>query len=154
MDVHSAFVSAPPIHPWHVAPATYRFDMAVPTALRPSQPPTPPRLPSPQSPPASPEEPSKRLGSGLPKSPRRPRGAPARLYAFVALALAGLLALGAAIAVGVNNARSGLGDVADRSAPRAATAADLYFALADLDAQVANVLLVGSNEEIGNRQLA
>jgi hypothetical protein len=86
--------------------------------------------------------------------PRRPRGAPARLYAFVALALAGLLALGAAITVGVNNARSGLGDVADRSAPRAATAADLYFALADLDAQVANVLLVGSNEEIGNRQLA
>jgi hypothetical protein len=84
----------------------------------------------------------------------RPGGVPARLYTLVVLAPAGLLALGAAITVGVNNAHAGLGEVADRSAPRAETAAHLYFALADLDAQVANVLLVGSDEQIGNRQLA
>lgn len=70
------------------------------------------------------------------------------------LVLVGVVALGAAIAVGAGNARSGLDEVAGVSAPRAATAADLYFALADLDAQVANVLLVGSDEQIGNRQLA
>ncbi|MYV99107.1 hypothetical protein GT354_12585 [Streptomyces sp. SID3343] len=86
--------------------------------------------------------------------PRRPAGPTARLYTLVVLALAGILALGAAITVGVGNARSGLGEVADRSAPRAESAAHLYFALADLDAQVANVLLVGSDEQIGNRQLA
>jgi len=78
----------------------------------------------------------------------------ARLYAFAAIVLVGVLALGATIGTGVGNARSGLADVADRSAPRAAAAADLYFALADLDAQVANVLLVGSDEQVGNRQLA
>ncbi|MGW9214499.1 hypothetical protein ACWGR4_47110 [Embleya sp. NPDC055664] len=91
-----------------------------------------------------------RLPRGL-----RPMGAvPARLYGFVALVLTGIVVLAAGIAVGSGNARSGLDEVAHTSAPRARAAADLYFALADLDAQVANVLLVGSDEQIGNRQLA
>ncbi|MFJ8744009.1 hypothetical protein ACIRL2_32120 [Embleya sp. NPDC127516] len=131
--------------------------MAAPTAL--PAPPKPAHVPSPS-----------RVVPGAPGAPvvpapdRTPRvrlrhlrhvgAVPARVYGFVALVLVGIIALAAVIAVGAGNARSGLGEVADTSAPRAAAAADLYFALADLDAQVANVLLVGSDETIGNRQLA
>ncbi|MEU0936195.1 MULTISPECIES: hypothetical protein [unclassified Embleya] len=125
--------------------------MAAPTAL--PAPPTPAYVPSPPrvAPVAPPPDRTPRIRL---RRLRRVGAAPARVYGFAALILAGLVALTAVIAVGAGNARSGLGEVADTSAPRAAVAADLYFALADLDAQVANVLLVGSDEQVGNRQLA
>ncbi|MFF7249001.1 hypothetical protein ACFZBU_34425 [Embleya sp. NPDC008237] len=125
--------------------------MAAPTAL--PAPPTPAYVPSPPrvAPVAPPPDRAPRI---RPRRLRQVGAVPARVYGFVALVLIGIVTLAAVIAVGAGNARSGLDEVADTSAPRAAVAADLYFALADLDAQVANVLLVGSDEQVGNRQLA
>lgn len=65
--------------------------------------------------------------------------------------VAGLLA---ALYAGVSAARDNLDTVGNSTAPQAATAADLYFALADMDTQVANVLLIGHDEQIGNKQSA
>ncbi|MGR6997502.1 hypothetical protein ACU686_04315 [Yinghuangia aomiensis] len=63
-------------------------------------------------------------------------------------------ALFAALTVGVAKARGNVHAVGRSAAPQAATASDLYFALADIDAQVANVLLIGHDEQIGNKQSA
>jgi hypothetical protein len=65
-----------------------------------------------------------------------------------------LVALLAAVTVGVHEARDDLHTFGRETAPQAATAADLYYALADMDAQVANVLLIGHDEQVGNKQSA
>ncbi|MGC0423611.1 hypothetical protein [Embleya sp. AB8] len=128
--------------------------MAAPTA--PPAPPIPAYAPAP--PEVAPITPApgraSRIRLRLPRRLRQMGAVPARLYGLVTVVLIGLVALAATIAVGAGNARSGLTEIAHTSAPRAHNAADLYFALADLDAQVANVLVVGLNEDIGNRQLA
>ncbi len=88
-------------------------------------------------------------------SPRAPRlTVPVRLRLWTASALALIAALLVTLVSGVSDARADLHTVGRDTAPQAATAADLYYALADMDAQVANVLLIGHEEEIGNKQSA
>lgn len=77
-----------------------------------------------------------------------------RLRLWTAAAVALIAALLITLVSGVSDARDDLHTIGSDTAPQAATAADLYYALADMDAQVANVLLIGHEEEIGNKQSA
>src|SRR5262245_4135036 len=43
--------------------------------------------------------------------------------------------------------------IGDGAAPQAVTASDLYFALSDLDAQVARLVLIGNTEVLAGSQL-
>ena len=53
------------------------------------------------------------------------------------------------VVVQANHQRAGLLEVADRDAPEVVATTDLYFALNDMDAQVANILLVGDDTDLG-----
>ncbi|TQF02866.1 hypothetical protein E6W39_12100 [Kitasatospora acidiphila] len=61
------------------------------------------------------------------------------------LCLVALLATATAIAGVLSDARDGIDDIGHRDAPQAVRTADLYFALSDMDAQVANLLLLGAD---------
>ncbi|WP_436770571.1 hypothetical protein [Yinghuangia sp. YIM S09857] len=87
-------------------------------------------------------------------APRRRASVPTRLRAATAVVLVLVAGLLAALVAGVSAARDNLHTIGSGTAPRAATATDLYYALADMDAQVANVLLIGHDEQIGNKQSA
>jgi hypothetical protein len=68
------------------------------------------------------------------------------------LAVATLLVLAALFVVtnaAVRDARTGLQVIGHGSGPQAAATADLYFALSDMDAQVADVLLIGREQTLG-----
>jgi len=54
-----------------------------------------------------------------------------------------VLALGALLQVEVNRAQTSLTVIGQQAAPEVKANSDLYFALTDMDAQVANALLVG-----------
>jgi hypothetical protein len=116
--------------------------------------PSTPAAPPPRRTPAVPD--SLPRPARTPRTSLRPRfrGAPARIRATTALVILLLAALFAALTVGVAKARGNVHAVGRSAAPQAATASDLYFALADIDAQVANVLLIGHDEQIGNKQSA
>ena len=43
--------------------------------------------------------------------------------------------------------------IGDEAAPQAATAADLYFALSDMDAQVARLVLTAGNDKLAGSQI-
>ncbi|WP_405138608.1 hypothetical protein [Nocardia sp. NBC_01388] len=64
--------------------------------------------------------------------------------------LAVLLTAGAAlvIATGASSTRHGIDVIGHRTAPTVAATEDLYFALADMDAQLANVLLAGDDSAL------
>ncbi|AUG77816.1 hypothetical protein CFP65_3006 [Kitasatospora sp. MMS16-BH015] len=72
---------------------------------------------------------------------------PRLLRALTALAVTTLLAAGAVTATLLGGARTGLDAIGHREAPQAVRSADLYFALNDMDAQVANLLLVGGDSD-------
>lgn len=69
------------------------------------------------------------------------------LPAVTALLL--LTAFFAVTSVAVGDARTGLRVIGHGSGPQAAATADLYFALSDMDAQVADVLLIGREQTLG-----
>ena len=69
------------------------------------------------------------------------------LPAVAALLL--LTAFFAVTSVAVGDARTGLRVIGHGSGPQAAATADLYFALSDMDAQVADVLLIGREQTLG-----
>ncbi|MFE9422061.1 hypothetical protein ACFYNO_03745 [Kitasatospora sp. NPDC006697] len=101
-------------------------------------------------------DPGTAQGSASPRVPR-PAGRPARLRgaahwttprrvrALTALALAALLAFAGVTASVLTGARDAADEIGHRAAPQAVRAADLYFALSDMDAQAANLLLLGSD---------
>jgi hypothetical protein len=77
------------------------------------------------------------------------RATPSRirlLAGVTAFAVAGLAAL---LLVQVDRARASLTTIGGQAAPEVTAASDLYFALNDLDAQLANVLLVGDATDLG-----
>ncbi|GAA5190276.1 hypothetical protein GCM10023322_45060 [Rugosimonospora acidiphila] len=86
-------------------------------------------------------------------SGRQRRGAggraPVRIRQLAAAAALGTLALAVLLTVEIGQERDGLATIADRSAPEVVATSDLYFALNDMDAQVANVLLVGDQQNLG-----
>jgi hypothetical protein len=79
------------------------------------------------------------------RAARRFWNTPRRLVAIgVALTLL-TVGLGAFVGGTVAGVRGGFTVIGDQAAPQVRTSADLYFALSDLDAQAANVLLVGTD---------
>jgi hypothetical protein len=63
------------------------------------------------------------------------------------LCLAAVLTAAAVLGSVLSSARSGIDDIGHRDAPQALRTADLYFALSDMDAQVANLLLLGADPD-------
>ncbi|SEG89803.1 hypothetical protein SAMN04489712_12471 [Thermomonospora echinospora] len=77
------------------------------------------------------------------------RTVPARVRA---LALAAVVTVGVLFGVanwGVGNARTGLDTIGHDAGPQVVATGDLFFALNDMDAQVANVLLLGRDHGLG-----
>ena len=71
---------------------------------------------------------------------------------LAAMAVASLLAVGilaALIAVQAAGQQAGLREIGNRDAPEVMSTSDFYFALNDMDAQVANILLVGDAQNLG-----
>ncbi|WP_280717912.1 hypothetical protein [Kitasatospora sp. MAP5-34] len=58
-----------------------------------------------------------------------------------------MLTVAAVAATVLGGARDGINTIGHRSAPQAVRAADLYFALSDMDAQAANLLLIGADPD-------
>ncbi|MBP0449229.1 hypothetical protein J5Y04_06660 [Kitasatospora sp. RG8] len=75
---------------------------------------------------------------------------PRLVRALTALCLAALLAAGTAAAGVLTGARADTDAIGHRDARQAARAADLYFALSDLDAQAANLLLLGADPDFSS----
>ncbi|RJL34039.1 hypothetical protein D5H75_05900 [Bailinhaonella thermotolerans] len=69
-------------------------------------------------------------------------------------ALAALLAFGVSASVGAGDAREALRVIGRDAGPQAVATADLYFTLGDMDAQVANVLLIGGEEGLSREREA
>ncbi len=83
------------------------------------------------------------------------RTTPARIAALAAAAVAFSLALGVVTAAVFGNVASGVQLIGHQAAPEVTATTDLYFHLNDMDAQVANVLLVGDQRGLGvDRQQA
>lgn len=57
--------------------------------------------------------------------------------------------LASTIAIQTASQRDGLGEIGDRDAPEVVATSDFYFALNDMDAQLANILLVGDERDLG-----
>jgi len=74
---------------------------------------------------------------------------PGGIRLHVVLILLTMVGLAATLAVTVTGLRTGLRTIGRQNAPAVAAAADLYFVLNDMDAQVANVLLVGDEQNLG-----
>ena len=88
-----------------------------------------------------------------PPRPVRPRmptlTTPARIKLRVCLILLTTVALVATLVISLTGLRGGLRAISQRNAPAVTAATDLYFVLNDMDAQVANVLLVGQDQNLG-----
>ncbi len=82
--------------------------------------------------------------------PRGVRTTPGRLRVLTALVLlitiGGLATLGA---VAIDYARDGVRVIGHDAGPQVVATGDLYYALSDMNAQVANVLLAGADESLG-----
>ncbi|MEV6210729.1 hypothetical protein [Kitasatospora sp. NPDC051914] len=96
--------------------------------------------PGPRAPLAAASAARRRVGRSSWTTPRLVR-------AFTALCLACVLGLGGAVASVLAGARDGIDTIGHRAAPQAVRAADLYFALSDMDAQAANLLLIGADPD-------
>ncbi|MEV7773822.1 hypothetical protein [Kitasatospora sp. NPDC086791] len=96
-----------------------------------------------------------RVGHRIRTAGRRLRTVGSRAYwttprlvrGLTALSLAALLGLGVTATAVLAGARDGTDAIGHRAAPQATRAADLYFALSDMDAQAANLLLVGADPD-------
>ncbi|RKS79466.1 hypothetical protein BZB76_0932 [Actinomadura pelletieri DSM 43383] len=93
-------------------------------------------------------------------SPRRSRPAtfvrgrwlrtiPGRIGTHVALCLAAIAALLGVLTVTVGNARDSVQTIGRDAGPQVVATGTLYFALSDMDAQVANILLIGREHRLG-----
>ncbi|MEV1168649.1 hypothetical protein [Nonomuraea sp. NPDC049784] len=71
------------------------------------------------------------------------RSVPGRIRVITGIAVASLALLFAALAVGSTSAREGLQVIGRDAGPQVVATADLYLGLSDMDAQVANVLVMG-----------
>ena len=74
---------------------------------------------------------------------------PAVLRLSASLIVLTTLAFIAILGVTLSDLRGGLRSIDEHNAPAVTAASDLYFVLNDMDAQVANVLLVGTDQHLG-----
>jgi len=72
---------------------------------------------------------------------------PRLVRALTAICLIALLGLAGTVTSVLVGARNGIDTIGHRAAPQSARAADLYFALSDMDAQAANLLLLGADPD-------
>ncbi|WP_186356110.1 hypothetical protein [Streptomonospora sp. PA3] len=86
---------------------------------------------------------------GLPPWVGRP-GTRGRLWLLSALCLVLTGVLFAVTGSAISRAREGLEVIGRGEGPKVVATADLYFALSDMDAQMANVLLMGSEHSLGD----
>ncbi|GGN42746.1 hypothetical protein GCM10010109_74180 [Actinoplanes campanulatus] len=78
---------------------------------------------------------------------------PARLRLWTASAVCAAVALLLSVSLVMSQVRDQIGVIGREAAPQAATAADLYFALSDLDAQVTRILLAGDSDELAGSRI-
>ncbi len=87
--------------------------------------------------------------------PSLPRTVPGHLRGWAAAALVAVIALVAAVSTGLEDARQGVRLVGEDAGPQVVHTGHLYFALSDMDAQLAGVLLIGAEHGLGaGRELA
>ncbi|MGF1430501.1 hypothetical protein, partial [Kitasatospora sp. LaBMicrA B282] len=79
---------------------------------------------------------------------------PRRVRALTAAAIAALLLFAGVAWTVLGGARDSVDAIGHHSAPQAERASDLYFALSDLDAQAANLLLVGGDDADAAKRMA
>ncbi|WP_232835489.1 hypothetical protein [Actinocorallia populi] len=78
-----------------------------------------------------------------------PRTVPGHLRGWAAAALLAVIALVAAVSTGLEDARQGLRLVGEDAGPQVVHTGHLYFALSDMDAQLAGLLLIGAEHDLG-----
>ncbi|MBB4754851.1 hypothetical protein [Actinoplanes lobatus] len=78
---------------------------------------------------------------------------PARLRLWTASAVCAAVVLLLSVSLVMAQVRDQIGVIGREAAPQAATAADLYFALSDLDAQVTRILLAGDSDELAGSRI-
>lgn len=115
--------------------------MTLPAPAPAAAPPAAPRPPAAPVLPVAAPEPPRRV--------RRVRTVPGRIRLFAALSVAAVLLLFAAVGLGIGHAKEGLNSIGHTAGPQVVATADLYFALSDMDALVAGVLLAGSDPNLG-----
>ncbi|MBW8481943.1 hypothetical protein K1Y72_06170 [Actinomadura sp. PM05-2] len=74
---------------------------------------------------------------------------PGRIRACAALLLALLALLAAVLTAALDNARDGVQTIGHDAGPQVVATGKLYFALSDMDAQVADILLIGREQSLG-----
>ncbi|MBO2453984.1 hypothetical protein J4573_43330 [Actinomadura barringtoniae] len=81
----------------------------------------------------------------------RPRGwtTPRRIRVLAAVSVLLALVFATVVEVGAGGLRGAFREIGHRAGPQVVATSDLYFALNDMDAQVANVLLVGKEQGLG-----
>ncbi|MFC4536193.1 hypothetical protein [Sphaerisporangium dianthi] len=89
------------------------------------------------------------VGSAPLRRALRVRTVPGWIRLLTGLAVAAVLVLFATVSIGVGHARDGLRVIGHTAGPQVVATADLYFALSDMDAQVAAVLLTGAESGFG-----
>ncbi|REE97508.1 hypothetical protein [Thermomonospora umbrina] len=106
--------------------------------------------PVPVPPSELPELPERRPG-GVRRLTRRVhlRTVPARVRALTLVAVVAVGALFGVANWAIGNARSGLDIIGHDAGPQVVATGDLFFALNDMDAQVAGVLLIGRDHQLG-----
>ena len=78
---------------------------------------------------------------------------PARLRLWVAVTVLTAAVLLATLSLLMARVREQVRIIGDEAAPRAAAAADLYFALSDMDAQVARMVLTAGDDRLAGSRL-
>ncbi|ACY95790.1 hypothetical protein Tcur_0185 [Thermomonospora curvata DSM 43183] len=107
--------------------------------------------------PASPHPSAATRRPGAPARPRRRlhlRTVPARIRALTAVVLVAVAALFGTASWAIGNARTGLEVIGHDAGPQVMVTGDLFFALSDMDAQVATVLLLGRDHRLGRGRAA
>ena len=78
---------------------------------------------------------------------------PLRLRIWTAVVILGAVAVLAVTEFGMSRVRAHVNVIAQQAAPQAATASDLYFALSDLDAQLARLAMIGTSSTFASDRL-
>jgi hypothetical protein len=80
------------------------------------------------------------------------RNTPERIRGLTALTMILAVALGVVLAVIFGSVTAGVRVIGGQAAPEVLASTDLYFRLNDMDAQLANILLVGDRHDLGPDQ--
>ncbi|MFI0354039.1 hypothetical protein [Actinomadura sp. 9N407] len=132
------------------------------TAVQPAPPASAPApAPAPAIPVPRPRAAKRPRRSGLRRPPAAPpsrmsrllpRTVASRIRVLTAAVLVALLALLAVIAIAVGNAKDGVRVIGKDAGPQVVATGNLYFHLTNMDAQLANALLIGRTQNLGMRR--